>query len=64
MYRYLLAVSASLFASAAMADYTALTTAADFTDVTTAVGTVAAAIVGVYVFWKGAKIVISAIKGA
>jgi hypothetical protein len=36
----------------------------DFTTVTTAVLAVAAAIVGVYVTWKGAKILIGAVKGA
>lgn len=36
----------------------------DFTTVTTGILAVAAAIAGVYVAWKGAKIVIRAIKGA
>jgi hypothetical protein len=36
----------------------------DFTTVTAAVLAVAAAIVGVYVTWKGAKILINAVKGA
>jgi Inovirus Coat protein B len=36
----------------------------DFTTVTTGILAVAAAIAGVYVAWKGAKILIRAIKGA
>lgn len=43
-------------------DLSALTP--DFTTVTTGILAVAGAVIGVYVTWKGAKIVISAVKGA
>lgn len=36
----------------------------DFSTVTTAILAVAGAVIGVYVAWKGAKIVIRAVKGA
>jgi protein-S-isoprenylcysteine O-methyltransferase Ste14 len=36
----------------------------DFTTVTTAILAVAGAIIGVYVAWKGAKMVIRSVKGA
>lgn len=48
----------------ARADYSAITAAVDWSDVTTAVGVVFAAIAGVYVFFKGGKKLLSAIKGA
>jgi hypothetical protein len=60
----LMALAASGSALAAGPDLTTLTTAVDFGTVTTAVLAVAASIVGVYLAWKGAKIVISAVKGA
>lgn len=44
-------------------DLTSLTTAVDFSTVITAILAVAAIMVGVYVVWKGAKMVISAVRG-
>lgn len=61
----LLAIALSLFgisARAAGPDLTTLTTAVDFGTVTTAVLAVAAAIIVVYIAWKGAALVISAVK--
>ncbi len=49
--------------SALAVDYTTLTTAVDFSTVTTAVVTVAAALVLVYIAWKGAKMILLAVKG-
>lgn len=54
---------ASLPAVAAPPDLTSLTTAVDFSTVTTAVLAVAAALIVVYIAWKGAKMVISAVRG-
>jgi hypothetical protein len=59
---------ASLFgmvgaAHAAPPDFSTLTTAVDFSTVVTAIMAVAAALVVVYVAWKGAKMVISAVRG-
>ena len=45
-------------------NFTAITNAVDFTTVTAAVGIVFAAIAGLYMFMKGAKLIISALKGA
>lgn len=53
--------SGSAFATAV--DYTSLTTAIDFSTTTSAVLTVAAALVLVYIAWKGAKIILGAVKG-
>lgn len=50
-------------AEAAPPDLTSLTTAVDFSTVTTAVLAVAAALIVVYIAWKGAKMVISAVRG-
>jgi hypothetical protein len=47
--------------SVAVPDLTSLVP--DFSSVQTAVLAVAAAIVGVYVTWKGAKVVIDAVRG-
>lgn len=44
-------------------DFTSLTTAVDFSTVGTAVLAVSALIVVPYVTWKGAKMVLRAIKG-
>lgn len=44
-------------------DLTTLTTAVDFSSVITAILAVAAIMVGVYVAWKAAKMVIQAVKG-
>ena len=49
---------------AAGPDLTSLTTAVDFGTVTTALLGVAAAIIIVYIAWKGAKMVLAAVKGA
>lgn len=54
---------ASLPAVAAPPDLTSLTTAVDFSTVTTAILAVAAALIVVYIAWKGAKMVISAVRG-
>lgn len=51
-------------ALAAGPDLTTLTTAVDFGTVTTAILGVGAAIIVVYLAWKGAKMVISAVRGA
>jgi len=53
---------ASFAVGPAAPDLSALTP--DFTTVTTGILAVAGAIAGVYVAWKGAKILIRAIKGA
>lgn len=56
----------SAAASSAMAlgpDLSTVTTAVDFGTVTTAVLGVAAALIVVYIAWKGAKMVISAVRG-
>jgi len=50
-------------ASAAPVDLTILTGAVDFSTVITAILAVAAIMVGVYVAWKAAKMVIAAVKG-
>lgn len=44
-------------------DLTTITTAVDFGTVTTAITAVAALIVVVYLAWKGAKMVIAAVRG-
>jgi hypothetical protein len=59
-----LGASASAFAAGGPASPDLTSLVPDFTTVTTAVLAVAAAIVGVYVTWKGAKILIGAVKGA
>jgi hypothetical protein len=51
-------------AFAAGPDLSTLSAAVDFGTVVTAVLAVGAAIVGVYLAWKGVKIVIGAVKGA
>ena len=48
---------------AAPVDVTALTTAVDFSTVIAAILAVAAIMVGVYVAWKAAKMVIAAVRG-
>lgn len=58
----LLPLSAFATGGPASPDLSSLTP--DFTTVTTAILAVAGAVVGVYVAWKGAKIVIRAVKGA
>lgn len=49
--------------SAAPVDLSSLTTAVDFTSTITAILATAAIMVGVYVAWKAAKMVIGAIRG-
>mgnify|MGYP001415251336 CR=1 FL=1 len=49
---------------AAPPDLTSMTAAVDFSTVTTALLSVGAAIIVVYIAWKGAKMLISAVKGA
>lgn len=63
----LLAVALSFFglsAHAAPPDMTALVAAVDFSTVTTAILAVAAVMIVVYIAWKGAKMVIVAVRGA
>lgn len=57
-------LSVSEPALAAPPDLTSLTAAVDFSTVTTALLGVAAAIIVVYLAWKGAKMVIAAVRGA
>lgn len=62
----LLATTLSLFGMSAQAvgpDLTTVTAAVDFGTVTTAVLGVAAALIVVYIAWKGAKMVIAAVRG-
>lgn len=56
--------SAAVPAFAVGPDLSTLTTAVDFGTVTTALLGVAAAIIVVYIAWKGAKMVLGAVKGA
>lgn len=57
-------VAAPLSSFAAGPDLSTLTAAVDFGTVTTALLGVGAAIIVVYIAWKGAKLVIGAVKGA
>lgn len=57
-------IAAPLSAFAAGPDLSTLTAAVDFGTVTTALLGVAASIIVVYIAWKGAKMVIGAVKGA
>ena len=62
----LLALAFSMFGAPAFAvgpDLTAVTAAVDFGTVNTAVLGVAAALIVVYIAWKGAKMVIAAVRG-
>lgn len=59
-----LSPAAALSAHAAGPDLSTLTAAVDFGTVTTALLGVAAAIIVVYIAWKGAKMVLGAVKGA
>ena len=56
-------VSGSSFAAGAGPDLTSLTSSVDFTTVITAVLAISATLMGVYVAIKGAKTVISMVKG-
>ena len=51
-------------ASAAPVNLTSITAAVDFSTVTSAILLVAAALAGVYIAFKGAKMVLHAIRGA
>lgn len=42
---------------------TAITTAVDFSDIVTGIGTIAAAVAVVYIAMKGARMLLSAIRG-
>ncbi|MDR2092853.1 MAG: major capsid protein [Azoarcus sp.] len=53
----------ALSASANAADLADLTDAVDFTAVSTAVLAVGASLAGVYVLWKGASLILRAIRG-
>lgn len=55
---------ASGSAMAAGPDLSTLTTAVDFGTVTAALLGVGASVIVVYIAWKGAKMVIAAVKGA
>lgn len=57
-----LLAASSLPALAGGPDLTTLTTAVDFGTVTTAVLAVAASLIVVYIAWKGAKMVLGAVK--
>lgn len=59
----LLGLSASKESYAVGPDLTTVTAAVDFGTVTTAVLGVAAALIVVYIAWKGAKMVIAAVRG-
>lgn len=54
---------ASAFAVVAPVDLTAVTAAVDFSTVISGVLLVAAALAGVYIAWKGAKMILTAIRG-
>jgi hypothetical protein len=54
---------ASLPVLAAGPDLSTLTSAVDFGTVTTAILGVAAALIVVYIAWKGAKMVLAAVRG-
>jgi hypothetical protein len=56
------AAAAPLSAFAAGPDLTTLTTAVDFGTVTTAILGVSAALIVVYIAWKGASLVIGAVR--
>lgn len=58
------AASAPLLARADTVDFTQLTSNIDFSSVTTAVLAVGVVLMGVYVAIKGAKIVLSMVRGA
>ena len=67
LFAVVLAAVAGLFASSAFAvaptTIGELTTAISFADVGLGILAVAALMIGVYVIWKGAKMVIHAVKG-
>lgn len=57
-------VSAPLLARADTVDFTQLTSGIDFSSVTSAVMAVGVVLMGVYVAIKGAKIILSMVRGA
>ena len=62
----IIGVSGLVSSGLALADpvnLTSLTSAVDFSTTTTAVLGVAAALIGVYIAWKAAKMVLSAVRG-
>ena len=59
----LVSASASAQTLAAGPDLSTLTAAVDFGTVTTAILGVASALIVVYIAWKGAKMVIAAVRG-
>lgn len=61
---FLMSFLASFGVFAAGPDYTTLTASVNFSDVITALLAVAASIIAVYIAWKGAKLIIHAVKGA
>lgn len=66
VFLFLVAGFAFMFNSVAHAvpvDLTSLTAAVDFSTTTAAILLVAAAMAGVYIAWKAAKLVISALRG-
>lgn len=61
-----IAIAMSLFGATAFAvpvDLTSVTSAVDFSTVISALLLVAAALAGVYIAWKGAKMILGAIRG-
>ena len=67
LFKKLLAASGLVATGSAMAagpDYSSLTSAIDFGTTTTAIMGVSAAVIVVYIAWKGAKMIIHAVKGA
>jgi hypothetical protein len=50
-------------ANAAAPDFTTLTAAVDFSTVITATLSILASLAGVYIIWKGGKMILRAIKG-
>lgn len=55
--------SASAFATGTAPDLTSLTSSVDFSTVTAAVLGVGASLIVVHIAWKGAKMVIAAVRG-
>jgi hypothetical protein len=64
--KYLLGILAAFFGlmgSAQAAGLSDLTASVDFSEVSTAVLAVGAALAGIYVLWKGASLILRAIRG-
>ena len=59
----LMAVAAAVNANAAAPDFSTLTAAVDFSTVTSATLAILASLAGVYIIWKGGKMILRAIKG-